>query len=237
MRCLHVTVEGQTEETFVNNLIRPHLRDQFGLAVEARLVMTSRSKNRRGGMTTYERTKGDILRWMNQYRGRDHHFTTMFDLYALPADFPGYEQAKRRLNVFERVQFLESSLLQDFQGTWDRSAGPLNLIPYIQLHEFEALLFTDPGKFAGEFIEREGQIEELIEIGAKFDSPEEIDDNPSTAPSKRIIRCIPEYEGRKVSAGPIIAGKIGLEGIRSRCKHFAGWLTRPESLGSALEQD
>jgi len=108
--------------------------------------------------------------------------------------------------------------------------GCQRFIPYIQLHEFEALILADPGKLDWEFLEHDAAIRSLVNL-MKDQQPEEIDDGKETAPSKRIVAVIPEYEGRKASAGPIVAEKIGLKVLRDRCPHFDQWLTRLERLG------
>jgi hypothetical protein len=103
-------------------------------------------------------------------------------------------------------------------------------LPYIQLHEFEALILSDPAKFDWEFIDHSQAIERLLVLCAAYPSPELIDDGEESAPSKRIIKEIPEYEGRKASAGPLIAVKIGLPVIRQKCPHFNAWLVKLERL-------
>ncbi len=103
-------------------------------------------------------------------------------------------------------------------------------IPYIMLHEFEALLFADPSKLDWVFLEHEKEIGRLVDLRSEFKSPEFIDDGTDTAPSKRIISQIPEYGARKASAGPLVAEKIGLPTLRAECGHFAQWLKRLEVL-------
>lgn len=147
----------------------------------------------------------------------------MFDLYGLPDDFPGYEAAALQDDPYQRVQALEDALADDIDDH--------RFIPYIQLHEFEALLLSDPEKLGAEFIGSADGIARLAAMVARFSSPEHVNDRSDTAPSKRIIRAIPEYEGRKASAGPIVADKIGLPTLRSKCAHFAGWLAKLENLG------
>jgi hypothetical protein len=176
----------------------------------------------RGGLPDYGKARRDLERWMAEDSGAV--FTTMFDLYALPADFPGYEEARRLPNPYERVAFLERALAADVGGH--------RVIPYFQLHEFEALLFCDPQKFDREYLEHEQQIARLVAIAEAHDSPELIDDGPETAPSKRIVEHIPEYAFQKASRGPLIAQRIGIERMRGRCPHFAEWLGRLESLAS-----
>ncbi|MCY4361585.1 MAG: DUF4276 family protein [Gammaproteobacteria bacterium] len=72
------------------------------------------------------------------------------------------------------------------------------------------------------------KLRSLLKIVSKFDSPELINDK--TAPSKQIIKEIPEYEKMKASAGPIVAGKIGLSSLRLKCRHFSEWIDSLETL-------
>ncbi len=220
---LNFIVEGQTEETFVNRTLRPHLSDR-SIYTSALCVMTSQKGGYtyRGGLNSYAQAKRDIEIRMKQDRNSDARFTTMFDLYDLPTDFPGFEDAAGISQPYQRVQSLEDALATDI-ADW-------RFIPYIQLHEFEALLLSDPRKLGSQFEGCEAEIERLAEMACLFCSPELIDDGSDTAPSKRIIDEIPEYEFRKASAGPIVAEQIGLANLRSKCKRFSEWLSRLEAL-------
>ena len=220
---LHFVVEGQTEETFVKQVLCPHLAEMF-VWVKVRCVMTSRSRGikHRGGVSHYAQVRRDITNWLAEDRNRDARFTTMFDLYGLPGDFPGYENAARARDPYERVSILEDALMEEMQDT--------RFIPYLQLHEFEALLLSDPRKLDAQFPGRDEEICRLTDMASRFSSPELIDDGANTAPSKRIALEIPEYGGMKASSGPIVAGAIGLETLRSKCRHFARWLGRLEAL-------
>ena len=220
---LQFIVEGQTEETFVNRTLRPHLAGLSIWAV-ARRVETSRKRGLtyRGGLSTYEKARRDIAAWMNEDQNPDARFTTMFDLYALPKDFPGSEDAALTGDPYKRVKALEDALREDISDP--------RFIPYIQLHEFEALLLSDPQKLDSQFYNSDAEIRRLVEMASGFKSPELIDDGDNTAPSRRIIGEIPEYRGMKASAGPIVADKIGLSTLRLRCEHFGEWLGRLEAL-------
>ena len=223
---LNFIVEGQTEETFVKGTLSPHLADR-SIYVNVRCVMTSRKGGLKysGGIANYAQAKRDIARWMKEDRNPDARFTTMFDLYALPVDFPGFQDARTN-QPYQRVQTLEYALGMDI-------ADP-RFVPYIQLHEFEALLLSDPSMLDSQFPGYEDEIRNLVKMACGFDSPELIDDGSDTAPSKRIITEIPEYAGRKASAGPIVAGKIGLPTLRSKCDHFGDWLDKLEHLESEV---
>lgn len=223
---LNFIVEGQTEETFVNLVLTPHLAIN-SVWCSARCVTTGRKRGvaYRGGLGDYRKVKNDIVLWMKEERGPEAFFTTMFDLYALPVDFPGYQESRRFAAPSERVKVLEDAMIADMRDP--------RFIPYIQMHEFEALLLTDSRKFDCTFLNHDKAIDDLARMAGDFSSPELIDDGKETAPSKRIIKEIPEYEARKASAGPLIAEKIGLSALRGKCKHFGAWVDRLESLSKA----
>ncbi len=221
---LNIIVEGQTEEAFVNRILKPHL-GSLSVGASVRVVTTRRTRGRkyRGGLSTYAKARNDITRWLKQDQNPNVRFTTMFDLYGLPTDFPGYETAAND-DPHLRVEALENALKKDI--------GDERFIPYIQLHEFEALLLSDPETLHAQFDGAAGGIARLATAVARFPSPEHVNDGATTAPSKRIIRKIPEYEDRRPSAGAIAAAKIGLPTIRAKCKHFACWLAKLEKLAT-----
>lgn len=219
---LNFVVEGQTEERFVNTVLRNHFAVQ-SIVVVAHCVTTRRDRRQRhikyrGGLTTYRHARDDIRRWVREDGSGDARFTTMFDLYGLPIDFPRYADAARESDPYARVRILETALSEDI--------GDRRFIPYVQLHEFEALLFSDLQKLDTQFPEYLAEIHRLVTTASRLGSPELIDDGPTTAPSKRITAAIPEYASRKASAGPIVAAKIGLPVLQSRCRHFRDWLER-----------
>lgn len=220
---LNMAVEGQTEEGFINQLLAEHLANQ-NIFVACRVVPTGRKRGQvfRGGVVNYDKVKRFLHIWMKEDQRPEAHFTTMLDLYRLPTTFPGFGEAGKERDPFARVQYLEASLREDI--------GHPRFIPYIQLHEFEALLLSDPSRFKAVFLTHDEAIARLGELASRFDSPEHIDDGSETSPSKRIIKEIREYEKQKASAGPLIASKIGLVRMRQACRHFDEWITQLESL-------
>jgi Domain of unknown function (DUF4276) len=220
---LYLFAEGQTEETFANKLLMPHLGNLDVFLVPL-MVCHARRRGRphRGGIRNYEPMKNDVLRFLAQEKARDVFFTTMIDLYALPSRFPRQHEADRfRRDPFQRVEFLEKAFADDLNDP--------RFIPYIQLHEYEAILFSDPTGFRFVYDHHEAQIAELQTIADGHTSPELIDDGPQSAPSKRIIDKFPDYA--KPTMGPEVAERIGLDAIRSKCPHFHAWLSRLEALG------
>ena len=110
-----------------------------------------------------------------------------------------------------------------------QSVGDPRFIPNLVVHEFEALLFSAPEQIAA-VLRVPNRVDQLRAITSGGSSPEEINDSPQTAPSKRLEQVYPGYHKEKRRLGPLIAQKIGLSAIRDRCKHFAGWLSRLENL-------
>lgn len=222
---LNIIVEGHSEETFVRDTISPFLAESE-VYVSVRRVETGRDKHNkhiiyRGGLLNYQKLHDDILRWINEDHGA--WFSTMIDLYALPNNFPEFDRHQTVCDPYEKVAKLEESFANDI--------GFRHFIPYIQLHEFEALLLCDPSKLEEYFIEATDAIADLHTSCCNI-PPELINNGVDTAPSKRIIRYIPAYEKAKAAAGPITAAKIGLPMMQARCPHFAQWLQSLAALAS-----
>lgn len=150
MKRLHIVVEGQSEETFVRDVLARHL-ENFNVFTDARCVETSHrvryidgkeiKKTYRGGLRDYGKVKFDIGQWIKQDQRSETFFSCMFDLYHLPKNFPGYSEAIQKQNLKEKLKHLENSLKEDINHNEDK------FIPYIQAYEFEALLFSEPSKF------------------------------------------------------------------------------------------
>ena len=102
------------------------------------------------------------------------------------------------------------------------------MVPYVQRHEFEGLLFSDVEVFATQIDFPHDCVSALLTVREQFTTPEDINDHYETAPSKRLASVIPRY--RKVLHGAVLAGKIGLDAIRAQCPRFDVWLTRLEAL-------
>ncbi len=220
---LNVIAEGQTEEHFVKDTLAGHLSN-FNVDTRVRCVLTSKDKykNYRGGLISYQKAKLDICTWLKSDPNEDARFTTMFDLYALPDDFPGNAESRKANDPYIRVSIIEKAMKEDID---DR-----RFIPYIQLHEFETFLFVSPDMLKVEYFNHEKSIARLNKIRSEFDNNAElINDGDKTAPSKRIIQLIPEYSGSKVNVGAAVAGMIGIDTLRTNCRHFNDWLKTLES--------
>jgi hypothetical protein len=225
MARLYLFAEGQTELTFADTVLKPHLANLGVFLHPAVLIAHAKKKGKvhRGGGRKYLPMKNDMVRFLAQEKAGDVFFTTMIDLYAIHPEFPGLDGAEKLRHLpHKRVEFLEEVFGTDI--------GDQRFIPYIQLHEYEAYLFSDPTWFAYFYDHHEKEIAALKAIADGHATPELINDGQHSAPSKRISAHLPDYEDAKPAVGPQVAELIGLEVIRAKCPHFNAWLSRLEKL-------
>ena len=220
MKDVFIICEGRTEVRFVKNVLAPVLGSQALFLYPIRIGR----RNRRGGNVTFERLRTNVRNQLNDNRGA--YCSTMFDFYGLPPSFPGKRQASSVAELSAKALIVQEELVLELSRTIDRD--PLQrFIPYVQMHEFEALLFSNPDALS-EAIRRKQLRNELSAIRADFETPEHIDDSPDSAPSKRILALYPEYE--KPLMGELAAKAIGLDTIRKECPLFSAWLGKLENL-------
>ena len=226
MSRLLVEVEGETEEAFVKELLALHLYNFGYTQVAARKMGQARERFRRGGVRPWPEVRDEILLRLKEDEGII--ITTMVDYYGMPQSglgaWPGRPGATAQISYPNGI---EESLLADIASFMGGNFNPQRFIPYVMMHEFEAVLFSDCAEFA-RGIGRLDLAQTFQEIRDGFDTPEDIDDSPVTAPSKRIEALAPNY--RKPIQGIQAATTIGLPAIRAECRHFRGWLEHLESL-------
>jgi len=218
MKRLLVLVEGQTEETFVRDVLTPHLA-AFDVHPTAVLLKTKRIKSGgafRGGVTSTAQVVGDIRRLLNDSGAAG--VTTVLDYYALPTDFPGMT-TRPATDPYARVEHVEKSLSAAIADT----RFDANLV----LHEYEAWIFSYPAGCAWVF-DDPAVPPRLSAIAIGAGGAERIDEGPTTAPSKRLVQAFGSY--RKTLHGPMAVGAIGIAMVRSACPHADAWLKRLERL-------
>ena len=222
MTRLLVHVEGLTEETFVNRILAPHLYARGYTSVSARVLGNARQRDHRGGITPWPSARRDIVRHLREDQGCIA--TTMVDYYGLPqaeaAAWPGRSDAARH-PLLQRAEMVEHALAQDIAAAFDAD----RFVPFVTMHEFEGLLFSDCAAFA-RAVGQPGLQSEFDAVRAQFATPEEINDSPAMAPSKRILGILPSYQ--KVLMGTHAVLEIGLDVIRRECPHIREWLKRLE---------
>lgn len=220
MKRVHIICEGQTEETFVNEVLAPHLAC-FKVYPAASLVGKPGHK---GGHVTISRIAYDIKRRLLD--DGKAWCTTFFDFYGLDPDFVGKQAAAKKNGYENKAMEIERALLEHVINQTSAHAVQ-HFFPYIQMYEFEGLLFSDPAKLATGLCVQH-LADDFVHIRKGFSTPEEINDSPVTAPSKRILSLMPKYE--KPLYGSIAAIEIGLDVIRRECKRFDKWVRRLEGL-------
>ena len=212
---LAVVVEGHTEREFVARLLGRHLE---GSGIAATPILLGVGRRARGGNVTADRVSRDMSRlYWN------------FDFVTSLVDFYGF-RGKGERTVEELERFLREKILQRLS----RHPDPQKILPYVQRHEFEGLLFSDVTAFEKLPDAPTGLADSLQEIRSQFGTPEDINDDPGTAPSKRIAQVIPRYRKAANAAG--LVAEMGLGVIRAECPRFDDWVTRLETLAMAVDR-
>jgi len=222
---IHILVEGQTEEAFVNRVLIPHF-SQIEIDLNPIVIITRQDPGyqaHRGGTVAYSSFKKQISRLLGDTSAMA--VTMMLDFYAVADSFPGCRNCIETKGL-QRVMHLECMLSNDIQNN--------RFIPYYQTHEFEALLFVSPTETA-DILGSPNIAHALGRIRQAFPSPEEIDNNPVTAPSALIQRLFPEYI--KENDGPLVTMSVGLPVLRQECKHLDNWLIKIEQYGVTKDKN
>jgi hypothetical protein len=167
---------------------------------------------------------------MKQFKKRNSlYFTTMIDLYALPKKFPNYETYRDEKDRYKKVEALEREFKNDINQN--------HFLPYIQLHEFETLLFGDLNQFKEYYVDENNVDRKILALKSdikEYDSVELVNESEGTAPSKRIEKFFNRYCSEKAIAGIYIALEIGLDKMRDKCQHFNEWIEKIENLRTGL---
>lgn len=208
MKRLYIIVEGQSEQEFVNTMVAPYMI-KFGItAVVPILIRTSKSG--RGGFVNYEHLKNDVKKLLSSPK-TDFIVTMFVDFFRCP-ELPNKEKYEAIENHEQKVVQMECQIAEDINDS--------RFVPYIQLHEFESLLYASNKGFEYYFDEKQSAMTK--QIIDSFDNPEMINSSPTNAPSKRLLRIKNDYD--KVIEGNLIALEVGLDEILERCPRFNKWI-------------
>lgn len=211
MKRVIIICEGETERDFCKNVLAPHLI-HHNIYIQAPLI---------------KRSMGGIVRWPILKKEIETHLlepnvivSTFIDYYGLyqKYDFPKWIEGERIADKNSRMDFLESAMKADISD-----AGRYRFIPYLQLHEFEGLLFNDIQIFHDHVPKAELiGVAELEKTFADYDNPEMINNNRETSPSHRLRRIIKGYN--KPLYGHYFAEAIGIQKIRAKSPRFNLWI-------------
>lgn len=221
MKRIVILGEGQTEQAFCREVLQPYFSNK-GISLETPTI-----KKTRGGLVPWADLQKEIITLL---RSPTCIVTTLLDYYGIKDyhEFPEWDQAKKIPNKNQRMESLEKGMGESLpEGVRHR------FVPYLQLHEFEALLFCDQRVFDENFEESDYQNRQLlIDTFREFENPEDINDSPHSAPSKRLQAIFRQYD--KVVLGSLIAQEIGLRTVTERCPRFKEWLYQLETATNTL---
>ncbi len=218
MKRIIIICEGPTEQVFCQRTLQPYLIGK-GISIQTPLV-----KHSNGGIVRWEILKKQIE--IHLKTDTSAVVTTLIDYYGLYSKFgfPDWEKSEQIPDANEKMDSLENGMQKDITDKFHH-----RFIPYIQLHEFEGLLFNDiniiheqipPDDLVG--------IDELEQTFSDYENPELINNKKETAPSKRLSRIINGYS--KVVYGDILAEAIGMQRIREKSPRFNNWIKKLETL-------
>ena len=194
-----ISVEGDTEERFVKMVLYPYLSNR-------QVYVTPISM---GGGVSLDKIKAELKKIADNF----DVVSTLYDFYG----FKGKAANETKDTLEQRIREHTHDSIQE------------RLIPYVQMYEFEGLLFSSPQAIANNL-----QDQTLVQWAQSIlndvnANPEEINDSTVTAPSKRLSR---NTIYSKTTHGPNIAKEIGIDAIRQKCGGFDAWLRSMEALAA-----
>jgi hypothetical protein len=212
-------VEGQTEKIFVEDLLCPYIA---GKNVWLRPIIFTKS-GEKGGDVRFSRAKRDIGNHLKQRP--DTFVTLMMDYYGIK-EWPGLAESKQQREHYKKAEVINRATAKEVQALFPEQNRECRFIPYVSMHETEALYFGDPVVIAETL---KIDIAEIEKILRGCGEPEAINDCYETAPSKRLSKLI-RKKFRKTTMGIAIAKRIGIPRMRERCPLFNNWIDRMENL-------
>ena len=218
MKRISIICEGQTEQEFCKTILTPFLA-QKSIFIQAPLI-----KKSMGGIVRWSELKKQITLHLKE--DESAYVTCLIDYYGLYSkhDFPKWNEAENEPDKNKRMEILEQGMKESI----DESIR-FRFIPYLQLHEFEGLLFNDINVFFQQIPANELKgMDELKQIFSQYDNPEMINNNKNKSPSHRLKRIINGYN--KIVYGNIIAEAIGLEKMRYKSPRFNHWVHLLENI-------
>lgn len=214
-----VLVEGPTEQKFVKGILSPYLANKQVFLTPIALD----KPGEKGGDVKFARAKNDIERHLKQRS--DTWLTLLVDYYGIRSDWPGYHDSKAKSDHAEKARAMNEATLAKVCELFSEQGAERRFIPYVSMHELEALYFSNTTLLAEKLGVQVGAVEAIVNSCGE---PEKINDNPQTAPSKRLDGLSRRF--KKTTTGIEIAKAIGIERMRESCPLFNEWLQRLEAL-------
>ncbi len=213
-------VEGKTEQVFIEKILAPYLGHQ-NIGIRATQVSKPGQK---GGDVRFSRVKRDLENHLKQRA--DTYVTTFIDYYGTK-EWPGLDSVPRKATPEIIAQTVNDATKSQVDSLFSEQQAERRFIPFVAVHEFEALLFSDVEILAQQIGVNASKISAVIEACG---SPEAINNNPQTAPSKRLDAWSANNKFLKTTAGISVAEKIGIAKMREKCPLFNSWIATIEQI-------
>ncbi len=215
MKRVIIICEGQTEQEFCRKVLFPYIYNKHNICIHPPLI-----KKSMGGIVKWSVLKKEIENHLQE--DQNAIATTLIDYYGLyqKYNFPRWEEGEKIVDKSKRMIFLEEAMKEDLPDKLK-----YRFIPYLQLHEFEGLLFNDIQIFYDQVPKSDlVGIEELEKTFENYSNPEMINNSRETSPSHRLKRIINGYD--KVLYGDYFAEAIGIDRIREKSPRFNQWVEK-----------
>ena len=222
-----VIVEGKTEQIFIEKILTPYLGyKNIGMCA------TQVSKpGQKGGDVKFSRVKKDIRNHLKQRS--DTYISTFVDYYGIK-EWPEIDKIPPQATPIQIAKILKDAAKAEIIAAFPDIRAKQRFIPYIAIHEFEALLFSDAKILADQL---EIDVSDVDNVLNQFGQPEAINNNPQTAPSKRLDSWAPNGKFPKTTMGIAVARQIGIDKMRTKCSLFNSWLQTFEDIQRSHQND
>ena len=211
MRSVAIVVEGRTEERFVEEILQVFVGNDVWLRpIVAHTKRIAGRKAKRGGAAwTHYRSHLRSLCSQPQWWA----VTTLIDLYGFPADIQLAESLGTSGGHAAAAQLCE---------VMAREIGDTRFLPFVMVHEFEALVIAAGARLPSVFGKARAA-HEFQKLLAEHDGNAElIDSHPHSSPAARVEGIIAEYS--KVRDGIDIIERAGLRSCLHACPQLAEWI-------------
>lgn len=216
IRNVHVLVEGQTEESFIRDVLAPYCAHRDIYMTQS--VLTK--KGSKGGDIRFSRSKKEIRNFLCQRK--DLIVSTFVDFYGIK-EWPGTSNIPQNASPQQIADLMNNGAKTGMKESFPDLCYDIDnrYVPYTAVHEFETLLFSDCDILANELNISPQTVHEVLHL---FGEAERINNSPETAPSKRLLAWNPSYS--KTRKGITIAKTIGIYKMRKACPLFNAWLNQ-----------
>lgn len=221
-----VIAEGKTEQIFVEAILSPYLA-QKNIYIYATQVTKPGQK---GGDVKFERVKKDLETHLKQRS--DTYVTTFVDYYGIK-DWPGITEVGPQATPAQISEVVNTATKEQVVELFADQQAARRFVPYVAIHEFEALLFSDEAILAAAL---DIPVEDVVGVVNECGEPEAVNNSRQTAPSKRLDAWSARKKFPKTSTGIAVAKEIGVTKMREKCPQFNAWIGQFESLVGQLDE-